>query len=834
MNYNLRYYMTWLSERGEDCRIEILEKDFTGEAKLKKLGSAPLLRIDNADNGIIGTSLQFLLQADVDGELAELYTPDSKKFKVILYKNTVVAWVGYILQELYSEQYIAPPYDVSITATDQIALLKDVPYSAKGRMSLLSIIDNILKNTQITLPYIVQTSIRPSVMETEESFLSYVSVNDYAFADKTAYEALQEILITCNMSLFQQNGNWCIYRNNDVAGKTYEYTTSLTMANVKQRPEKIIGRMLENDVYPIGSLSLTKIAAKKNALFSFSPRQSQSILRDPSMITGDGWFWSLDYINAKPGKYDQDIVGAGWKKISTAYVYAFVLESTLDKTKNFALWQNCRVQAVDTPVNVKCSYLPLFSGRFVNFEASEQIVKLVMQLKLVADNGQTYYLNKGGWSTSDMQNIVFTGTMVSDSSASRRGDKSLYTTSGVEIPGFPADGILTISFRNDSRIRPTQLGGPSDTDENAVFRVYPRMAVTDVFITLPEITGYQTKVNIATNAAQNGGEYELAFADAYQIANEDLILYNFIQYGKTLNQSKWILQNYEFNTFYVAMLRDRCNSIGSVKNGFSGVIGGKNLLDIIYLEKYSNSKLRLCTGEYNLLTDELSGEWEQASEQMVDIVEDDTLSNNSSIVVVPGGTGSTTTPGGSGSGGNTSVNVDIESALAPIKDWFEVKDLADGSKVLFTKYSIASQGDQVANAVVSDGAIVAAESQPAQANIIDGEEMYNGSDMRYKWIEEKFRLNSATIAHAPLFKFKWKKDQDNRLKIGTSAQYWEEVLPELVNFDSVADFKRLNYQSLGVAIGISLAREIEWLKKQIDMQKKQIELLRTQIKGSNE
>ena len=100
-------------------------------------------------------------------------------------------------------------------------------------------------------------------------------------------------------------------------------------------------------------------------------------------------------------------------------------------------------------------------------------------------------------------------------------------------------------------------------------------------------------------------------------------------------------------------------------------------------------------------------------------------------------------------------------------------------------------------------------------DIVSTGEQVAGSDMRYKIVKSKFRLSSAIIAHAPLFRFKWKNHKTTKLKIGTSAQYWEEFAPELVTFDSVSDFKHLNYAGLGVAIGISNAREIEQLKKEI-------------------
>lgn len=834
MNYNLRYYMTWLSERGEDCRIEILEKDFSGTPQLKKLGSAPILHIDNADNGIVGTSISILLQADVEGELNDIYTTDSKKFKVLLYRNNLVVWSGFILQELYSEQYIAPPYDVEITATDQLALLKDVTYSIEGdysRKSILEIIKNALAPTGLHLDFALQTSLAPSVQDIEGSFLAFARLNDAAYAGMTCYDCLSEILSTANMQLVQIGNRWCIYRKNDIFGNIYIYSTALDLLGVASPEEVTIGRMGEGDAFPVGSLMLTKIPAKKNAEFEFSPKVGASVLRDSQMTTGDGWFWDLDYIFEKPGKIalseGSDLMGN---------LNAFVLTSTIEQTRDISLWQKISFKKTDGLLNLKFSYLPAYKlASLLNPDEgdSQQLpssytktTKLVVDIRLAGASGQNWHLTKNGWSNwDDSDSIIFTGEMVFYDPKVLI-DKEKYTTGEIQIGGVPEDGVMTIGFRNDSRI--TYDISPVPT----IMPAQARVAITNVDFSLGSIQGYGSKINIYADAAQNGETYSLHYSDAMMVSNEELIFYNYLDFGASGKQSSWVLGNYVYGSFYRAIVQDFANSNGFVKNGFNGVICGKNLLSLNYIEKFSQSKLRLASGQYNLLTDELSADWEEIVADDVWISDYDiTVEDNATIV-----DGSNTTSSNVGMGGSSGglSQADLDAALAPIKDWFEVKDLADGSKVLFTKYSIASQGDQVANAVVSDGAIVAAESQPAQANIIDGEEMYNGSDMRYKRIEEKFRLNSATIAHAPLFKFKWKKDQDNRLKIGTSAQYWEEVLPELVNFDSVADFKRLNYQSLGVAIGISLAREIEWLKKQIDMQKKQIEFLRTQIKGSNE
>ena len=106
--YGTRYILRWESEKyNHDYKILIKERDYTGVAENKSLGAAPLLRRDDSDSGISGTSLEMVVQADVDGELTSLYTVDNKLFLVELYKNGVLIWTGYVLPEKYSEPYIS-------------------------------------------------------------------------------------------------------------------------------------------------------------------------------------------------------------------------------------------------------------------------------------------------------------------------------------------------------------------------------------------------------------------------------------------------------------------------------------------------------------------------------------------------------------------------------------------------------------------------------------------------------------------------------------------------------------------------------------------------------
>lgn len=56
----------------------------------------------------------------------------------------------------------------------------------------------------------------------------------------------------------------------------------------------------------------------------------------------------------------------------------------------------------------------------------------------------------------------------------------------------------------------------------------------------------------------------------------------------------------------------------------------------------------------------------------------------------------------------------------------------------------------------------------------------NGSDIRYKHILQDLTLTAEQVAAAPSFLFRWKQGEDRALHAGTSAQYWREVLPQVV------------------------------------------------------
>ena len=93
------------------------------------------------------------------------------------------------------------------------------------------------------------------------------------------------------------------------------------------------------------------------------------------------------------------------------------------------------------------------------------------------------------------------------------------------------------------------------------------------------------------------------------------------------------------------------------------------------------------------------------------------------------------------------------------------------------------------------------------------------SDMRFKRVVGSVDLTVTQIAEAPLFTFEWRDEEVPGVFVGTSAQYWEKVLPQSVI--RLNDRRHLFYGELALAGSIVNSRAIErmtarynrWLEK---------------------
>ena len=86
------------------------------------------------------------------------------------------------------------------------------------------------------------------------------------------------------------------------------------------------------------------------------------------------------------------------------------------------------------------------------------------------------------------------------------------------------------------------------------------------------------------------------------------------------------------------------------------------------------------------------------------------------------------------------------------------------------------------------------------------------SDMRLKRVLEEVTLSVDEIAAAPAFRFEWKGG--GGVDVGTSAQYWEKLVPDAVKRDD-AGWRMMQYGNVAMVALISLARRVKDLEEQL-------------------
>lgn len=97
------------------------------------------------------------------------------------------------------------------------------------------------------------------------------------------------------------------------------------------------------------------------------------------------------------------------------------------------------------------------------------------------------------------------------------------------------------------------------------------------------------------------------------------------------------------------------------------------------------------------------------------------------------------------------------------------------------------------------------------------------SDVRLKNIIGNVILKTEDIANAPLFIHTYKHDKNQSLHVGTSAQYWQKLYEDCFTRDDGNGYLQMEIQNLGVAMGISLARNLQEYKTDNDDKVKALE-----------
>lgn len=254
-NYGVKYRFRWSDDQGADWKVDISQDGYTGSVLQRAIGASSVSLRRDRNGNICGTSLELAAECVVDEEFAELYTTNPYEFKVEVFCNGTSLWLGFITPELYSEPFIAPPYDVQVTASDNLGELKRYKWGAAGRVTLANMLATLLSPTGLSLAQRYVSKMATSSLSAS-SFFQGVSLDLDELAGETYYDVLDNLLSTLHAVIFQQGGCWVIMRETDI-------TSSISSGSVVPAgeltgyPISSIGSAYAGGLWPEGHVDLT-------------------------------------------------------------------------------------------------------------------------------------------------------------------------------------------------------------------------------------------------------------------------------------------------------------------------------------------------------------------------------------------------------------------------------------------------------------------------------------------------------------------------------------------------------------------------------------------------
>ena len=276
MAYGVKYRFQLESYNKTVYRVDVLEDGYSGSIMTRPLGKAPVIRLQESDP-LRSSSCDLVLECQTDGEYVDLYTTDPFQYKVEVYwlnGNSVTSiWRGYVATEIYSEPDIAPPYDVKITATDGLGILKEYTFEAAGIKLIRTHICDLLEKAGDPSPmFYYATSLR-KYGGTVTNFLDDANIDLDYMAGKSCYDVLKTILESLRTILVSMGTYWLLVRESDAQIDSSGMLSvvqcvggdpTLPASSTTVKMGKSVGQMGVADIWPVGFLTRRVVPAKKS------------------------------------------------------------------------------------------------------------------------------------------------------------------------------------------------------------------------------------------------------------------------------------------------------------------------------------------------------------------------------------------------------------------------------------------------------------------------------------------------------------------------------------------------------------------------------------------
>ena len=411
MSYGLKYKIELTNKKNKLVEIEMHEKDYTGSwVYLDSGATAPELTPDLSDH-FRGTSLLFSVEAKDDAGMPEFFVEDPRRYKVVMKYSGVVEFIGFLVPEVYEDPYVAAPFDIELTATDGLGLLKNIDFDLTGYHSDIACIDHILRKTGHELPVSVAVDVQYLGQPTMTlPAMAYARTNTAKFySDKgdpdNCYDALKKILASYGLELYvtQWRNRWLVFRTIDLQGEFVTFTNAaytsrgslFTPSNFgKNQPCDAVGSLNRSLNKRLHKVHISNKLGRKDSVLPLDVFE-QELVRTFNRGNNRG---GVTYMyNAKNWKWvgnaANDTTQWRWDYLRGALAFVVFPPYTNNNLLNYIYYQSPQLAASGQP------WVAAFDLEMERGVGNGGAVNIPVDVQHVA--GSTVrYLTESGWSSS--------------------------------------------------------------------------------------------------------------------------------------------------------------------------------------------------------------------------------------------------------------------------------------------------------------------------------------------------------------------------------------------------------------------------------------------------
>ena len=584
MSYGLKYRLSFDSVSDTPYEINILEAGYDGPVENRNLGSAPVLKMDDGE-AVRGTSLELSIETCFDGDLREFYTTDRKKFRVEVYRSGVLFWSGHILPELYSEPYISVPFDVSVTASDGLGLLKNIPFGLSGKRSVFDVIKYCCEQTGLVLNYVFASKLLATGMSGVASVYTQAFVDCNAFDDADCYEALEKVLITFGSYIKQKDCKWHVLRYTDQDTDLMEYDPSCNFAGGFRPVMKTLGA-IGDDTYPVGQLESEIVPARKDFTMEQPYELYPSLLKDYCFAAVGSWILSP---------------GVRFMRVDEE-TYCELKPTKLPEKLEAYVMQSISVEACNRPFRIEFQFsICLMSNREIGSIDMSTGRSFRLEIFITDSGGTRHYLSAEGWGTKEtyieVRGDVQNGKLRITDGVNYDYIPASFETFRINLERIPYSGEMAFRIINPYKYY-TVPGTPAFDDYNDM-----NIICLKEFVFTSDVDG-NPDVNVLLNpeASTSAPSLKVGFVDAPFTENARGIFKNILMTSGGFT-SEWYCRGSGLDSFANIALQNMSSRIGVPSFCLHGVIHATDF-DLLS-DKYSGRKLYLKEYSYDLMEEEI-------------------------------------------------------------------------------------------------------------------------------------------------------------------------------------------------------------------------------------